>query len=156
MSWEAASIDKEMSHSYYKIWIHAVYSTKGREPFINPEIERIVYDQKREELVELDCPVRIINGMSDHVHLLFLQNPKLPITDIIKQVKGGTSHWINEQKLISEPFAWQTGYAAFSVSESQLETVYHYIRNQKEHHREKTFAQEHQELISLHGLTSKS
>src|SRR5579862_4983871 len=136
-----------MSHSYYKIWIHAVYGTKNRAELINREIERAVYDYLRTQLHEMDCPVRIINGMPEHVHLLFLQNPKLPITDIIKQVKGSSSFWINEQNLLNEKFGWQTGYAAFSVSESQLEKVYQYILNQKQHHRRKSFAQEYQEFV---------
>jgi len=106
----------------------------------------------REQLIETGCPVRIINGMPDHVHLLFLQNPKMAVTDITKQVKGNTSHWINEQNLISEKFAWQTGYAAYSVSESQLEKVFQYIKHQKEHHKTKTFTSEYDEFIALHGL----
>ena len=106
----------------------------------------------REQLIEIGCPVRIINGMPDHVHLLFLQNPKMAVADIVKQVKGNTSHWINEQDLIPERFAWQTGYAAYSVSESQLERVFQYINHQKEHHKRKTFAMEYDEFIALHRL----
>ena len=130
-----------MSHSYNKILIHAIYSTKDRFPLINPTVEKQIHEHMREQLIENRCPVRIINGMPDHVHLLFLQNPKMAITDIIKQVKGNTSHWINEQNLITDKFAWQTGYAAYSVSESQLERVFQYIKNQKEHHLKKTFTQ---------------
>jgi len=106
----------------------------------------------REQLIENGCPVRIINGMPDHIHLLFLQNPKIAIADTIKQVKGNTSHWINEKDLIQDKFAWQNGYAAYSVSESQLERVFRYIRNQKEHHQKKTFIQEYDEFIFAHGL----
>ena len=91
------------------------------------------------QLIELGCLVRIINGMQDHVHLLFLLNPQKALTDVLKQVKGNTSHWINEQDLIKEKFAWQNGYAAYSVSESQLGKVYNYILNQKQHHKMKTF-----------------
>ena len=141
-----------MSHSYNKIWIHAIYSTKNRFPLINLAVEKQIHEHMREQLIENGCPVRIINGMPDHVHLLFLQNPKMAITDIIKQVKGNTSHWINEQNLIQDKFAWQTGYAAYSVSESQLEKGFQYIKNQKEHHLKKTFTQEYDEFISAHGL----
>ena len=90
------------------------------------------------QYVESGCPVRIINGMPDHVHSLFLLNPQKAITDIFKQVKGSTSHWINEQNLIKEKFSWQTGYAAYSVSESVLEKVFQYIANQKQHHQKTT------------------
>lgn len=141
-----------MSHSYNKIWLHVVFATKERIPLITFAIETKIYDHMREQLIEIGCPVRIINGMPDHVHLLFLQNPKMAVADIVKQVKGNTSHWINEQDLIPERFAWQTGYAAYSVSESQLERVFQYINHQKEHHKRKTFAMEYDEFIALHRL----
>ncbi|MFI5195970.1 MAG: IS200/IS605 family transposase [Chitinophagales bacterium] len=141
-----------MPHSYNKIWIHAIYATKEREPLIRIEIEQIIYGHMKEQLVEISCPVRIINGMPEHVHLLFLLNPQKALTDILKQVKGNTSHWINEQGLIKEKFAWQGGYAAYSVSESQLEKVYNYILNQKQHHKKKTFTEEYEEFIRLHGF----
>jgi REP element-mobilizing transposase RayT len=120
-----------MPNSYNKIWIHAIWATKFRNELIDFSIEKQVYNYIREELIELGCPVRIINGMPDHVHALFLLNPQKAITDVIKQVKGSSSHSINGENLILEKFAWQTGFAAFSVSESQLETVYNYIKKPK-------------------------
>ena len=139
-----------MSHSFYKIWLHIVFSTKNREPLIPKEKEKIIYPFIAEQLRELDCPVRIINGMPDHIHLLFLQNPNKSIAEIIKQIKGSSSHWINQEGIIQHQFAWQTGYGVFSVSESQLEKVYNYIKNQKEHHQKKTFTEEYESFIRLH------
>ena len=141
-----------MPHSYNKIWIHAICATKERKPLIRVEKEQIIYNHIGEQLVETGCPVRIINGMPDHVHLLFLLNPQKALADILKQIKGNTSHWINEQDIIDEKFAWQGGYGAYSVSESQLEKVYNYIANQKQHHSIKTFAQEFEEFIRIHGF----
>ena len=89
-----------MPHSFNKIWIHAVWATKERTPLISYKIEKHVYDFMRKQFIESGCPVRIINGMPDHVHCLFLLNPQKAITEIIKQVKGSTSHFINEQDLI--------------------------------------------------------
>ncbi len=129
-----------------------VFATKERVPLINFSVEAKIYTHLREQLIEIGCPVRIVNGMPDHIHLLFLQNPKMAVADIVKQVKGNTSHWINEQDLIPEKFAWQTGYAAYSVSESQLEKVFQYINRQKEHHKTKLFAIEYDEFIALHRL----
>ncbi len=145
-----------MSHSYNKIWLHLIFSTKDWAPIINTNVESQVYNHIIEQLVEMSCPVRIINGMPNHVHLLFLQNPKIAVTDIIKQIKGNTAHWVNQQNLINEKFAWQVGYAAYSVSESQLNKVFLYIRNQKEHHKRKTFQQEYEEFIKAHGLIHTS
>ncbi|MBA3664055.1 MAG: IS200/IS605 family transposase [Bacteroidetes bacterium] len=141
-----------MSHSYNKIWLHVVFGTKYRNTLISPSVEKPIHEYMRKQLQDNGCPVRIINGMPDHVHLLFLQNHKMSVADIIKQVKGSSSHWVNQQDFLSEKFAWQTGYGAFSVSESQLEKVYQYISNQKAHHAKKTFTEEYEEFIAAHGL----
>lgn len=143
-----------MPHSFNKIWIHAIWATKYRNELIDFSIEKQVYEYIRQELIDLGCPVRIINGMPDHVHALFLLNPQKSIADVIKQIKGSSSHSINGENLILEKFAWQTGYAAFSVSESQLELVYNYIKNQKQHHLKKNFRDEYEEFIKIHGLNS--
>ncbi len=138
-----------MPHSFNKIWIHAIWATKERVPLITPEIEQQVYGFVRSQFIECGCPVRIINGMPDHVHCLFLLNPQKAITEVIKQVKGSTSHSINEKNITADKFAWQTGYASYSVSESVLEKVFVYIKNQKQHHAKKTFQQEYDEFIKL-------
>lgn len=141
-----------MPHSFNKLWIHAIWSTKDRLPFIEPSIEKRMHEFMNSQFTESGCPVRIINGMTDHVHSLFLLNPQKPITEIIKQVKGSSSHWINGEQLIRDKFAWQTGYAAYSVSESVLDKVYQYIVNQKQHHQKITFPKEYEEFIKVHGL----
>src|SRR6266487_4855438 len=144
-----------MPHSFNKIWIHAIWSTKERQPLISSTAENKIHNFLREELIEIGCPVRIINGMPGHVHSLFLLNPKKAVAEIIKYVKGVSSHSINDQNLISKKFSWQTDYAAYSVSESQLERVFQYIVNQKQHHKKKPFLQEYDELVALHGLVDK-
>ena len=144
-----------MSQSFTKLWIHAIWATKHRQELIDFSIEKRMYDFIWQELTELGCPVRIINGMPDHVHVLFLQNPQKTISDIVKQIKGSSSHFINREDLILEKFAWQTGYAAFSVSESQVDAVYYYIKNQKQHHLKKNGQDEFDDFVKLHGLENK-
>ncbi|MNK60745.1 Transposase IS200 like protein [compost metagenome] len=144
-----------MSQSFTKLWIHAIWATKNRQELIDFSIEKNLYDFIRQELIELGCPVRTINGMPDHVHVLFLQNPQKTITDIVKQIKGSSSHFINRGEFILEKFAWQTGFGAFSVSESQLNAVYNYIKNQKQHHLKKNGQDEFDEFVKLHGLGDK-
>lgn len=141
-----------MSHSYSKIWIHAIWSTKERIPLIHSEAESKIYQFISEQFRESGCPVRIINGMSDHVHCLFLLNPQKSIAEVIKQIKGSSSHFINQNNLISEKFSWQTGYASYSVSESVVEKVFSYIQNQKIHHQKKSFSQEYEEFLKLNNL----
>lgn len=141
-----------MSHSFGKIWIHSVWSTKERASLIEPSKEHVIYDMLKDEFQDQGCFVKIINGMPDHVHSLFLLNLKKSVSDIIKQVKGSSSHEINGQNIIRYKFSWQTGFAAYSVSESSLEKVFHYIKNQKQHHKKMTFEKEYENLIRLHGL----
>ncbi len=139
-----------MPHSYNKIWIHAIWSTKKRLPFITPDIEKPLFQFLANEFRESGCPVRIINGMPDHIHCLFLLNPKKSIAEIMKQIKGSSSHYINEQNLSPDKFAWQTGYAAYSVSESVLDKAFRYIKNQKQHHQHKAYQNEFEACIKLH------
>jgi len=141
-----------MPHSFNKIWIHAIWATKERVPLISTAIEKSVHKFISGQLREQGCPVRIINGMPDHVHCLFLLSPQKSITEVIKQIKGSSSHYINQNNLIAEKFAWQTGYAAYSVSESVVEKVFYYIKNQKEHHQKKSFQEEYDAFIKLYGL----
>ncbi|MCB8963567.1 MAG: IS200/IS605 family transposase [Bacteroidales bacterium] len=140
-----------MPHSYNRIWIHAIWSTKERLPLINSNVEKVLYPFIVEQFKELGCPVRIINGMFDHVHCLFLLNPMKTTAEIIKQIKGSSSHFINQQSNLIDKFAWQTGYAAFSVSESVVDRVYEYIANQKQHHQKRSVQAESDELINLHN-----
>lgn len=142
-----------MSHSINKLWVHAIWSTKNRKPLLNSNIERKLYDYIKSQLKESGCSVRIINGMPDHVHCLFLLNPQKSISEVMKQIKGSSSHYVNKNNLISEKFSWQTGYAAFSISESISDRVYYYIKNQKNHHQKKNFQDEYNEFMRLYGFS---
>ncbi len=144
-----------MPHSFNKIWIHAIWSTKDRHPFILSNVVHKIYHFISEQFREQGCPVNIINGMPDHVHCLFLLSPQKSIAEVIKQIKGSSSHYINQNNLIVDKFSWQTGYAAYSVSESVVDKVHNYIHNQKQHHAKKTFQQEYDEFIKLYGLDNE-
>ena len=144
-----------MSHSFNKIWIHAIWATKERFQLLHQNSEQKVHSFITEQLRELGCPARIINGMPDHIHCLFLLNPQKSVADVIKQIKGSSSHYINDHNIIPDKFSWQTGYAAYSVSESVVEKVFQYIKTQKEHHQKKTYQQEYEEFLKLYGLETK-
>ncbi len=144
-----------MPHSFNKIWIHTIGSTKNRIPLINSSVEKRIHHFISEQLREHGWPVRVINGMPEHIHCLFLLNPQKSIAEIIKQIKGSSSHFINQNNLIKEKFAWQTGYAAYSVSESVVDKVFEYIKSQKQHHRKKSTQQEYEEFLKLYGFESK-
>ena len=125
-----------MSHSPTKIWIHTVFGTKNDKPEIVPELEPTLHKHIKTQMEQdFDCRIRVINGTKDHLHILFLLNPNYSIADILKNIKGESSHWWNQNDFTEEKFAWQTGYGAFSVSESIVKNVELYIRNQKQHHK---------------------
>ena len=121
-------------------------------PLIHPEMEQQLFDFMKDELKKMGCMVSIINGMPDHVHCLFGINPQKSITDILKQIKGSSSHFINGNKLIQEKFIWQRGFGVFGVSHSAVDNVYIYIRNQKQHHQKRTFETEYLKFMGLHGF----
>lgn len=145
-----------MPNSYNRIWIHAVWSTKCRQSFIHPNVENEIYDFMQQQFQDLGCPVRIINGMPDHIHCLFLLNPQKTITDIMKQVKGSSSYFINKNQLIPERFSWQDGFGAFSVSESGKGRVFQYIKNQKQHHAKQSSMIEFEQFLKLHELVAEN
>ncbi|MBX7042348.1 MAG: IS200/IS605 family transposase [Ignavibacteria bacterium] len=129
-----------MSHSKGRIWIHAIWSTKNRIKLITPDIERLLYKLIREQFRKTKCNLRSIGGVEDHVHCLYLQNPCKSISDTIKQVKGATSKLVDDAGIIMDSFYWQTGYAAYSVSEFMVPRLIRYIMNQKEHHKTETLS----------------
>ncbi len=143
-----------MSHSFTRIWIHTIQATKNRRPTITPDFEAALHNHIKHHLEEdFDCPVRAINGTSDHVHVLLLLSPNYAVKDILQNMKGESSHWLNQQDSTGTKFAWQTGYSAFSVSESHVDEVAGYIDNQKRHHVNRTYTEECRELFRLHGLS---
>jgi len=142
-----------MPHSLTKIWIHLIFGTKERFPLINQTFEKQLYNRIRNLLEkDFDRNVDIINGTADHIHISFLQNQNYSLAEIVKNIKGNSSHWINQSKFLKAKFAWQTGYGAFSVSESMINEVRKYIANQKEHHKKMSFAQEYKRFAEKYGL----
>jgi putative transposase len=148
-----------MAESLTKIWIHAVFGTRNIEPLIVPQLKGKLYKHINEQFEkEYKIWVRMINGTSDHIHILFLLDPVYALTDIIKNIKRESAQWVNQKEILDKKFAWQAGFGAFSVSESTVELVERYIENQNEHHREMSFLDEYEEFMDIHGVnyTSRS
>ena len=141
-----------MSHSLTRIWIHAVWGTKERCPFMNDEKLSKIINHLKDIFDEQNCGIRIINGTEDHIHSFFLLDNNKSIKEIMMNVKGETSHWINKEGFYKAKFGWQVGYGAFSVSESLVRKVENYIKNQKEHHRKMTFKEEWDMLMKKHNV----
>jgi putative transposase len=132
-----------MSKAYTQLHIHAVFAVKYRQALlaraIRPRLHLYMYGILKEEG---QTPI-IINGVSDHVHLLFRMKPSKNVSDLMRVVKCNTSRWINQQKLLDQTFAWQRGYGAFAVEVSRLKQLTQYIANQEAHHGEVSFKEEY-------------
>ena len=100
--------------------------------------------------------VSAINGIADHIHCLILFSPQKSISDLIKQVKGSSSHFVNQSDLIYEKFSWQTGFTVFSVSESIVPKVRAYIQNQKVHHSKQTAEDELLAFLKMHEIEGEN
>lgn len=131
-----------MGQSLSKIYIHLVFGTKNRERLINEEIAPHLHAYMASILIKSDCTALIINSVPDHVHILFRMSKKYALTTVVEQVKKSSSKWMKTQPPVSSQFYWQTGYGAFSVSGSKVDTVSKYIANQKEHHKKLSYKKE--------------
>jgi putative transposase len=117
--------------SLCKIYIHAAFSTKNRLPLIQPNIREKLYSCLYREFSNQNCQLFLVNGLPDHVHCLFSLNPQKSVSEIIKHVKGLSSHHINSLQISPEPFAWQKGYNATSISEASLPRITRFIHQQE-------------------------
>lgn len=136
-----------------KVYIHFVWSTKNRHPFLSSnEIRLKVWNHIGENAKEKGIFIDFINGYSDHCHCLVSLGIDQTIQKVMQLIKGESSFWINKNRLTNEKFEWQDEYFAVSVSESMLNKVREYIKNQEEHHSKKTFQQEYDEFISKYGF----
>ncbi len=137
--------------SFVKIWVHIVFSTKNREPLLKKEFRNDIYQHIKQNCKEKDIFLKEINGDVDHLHCLISLGKDQTIAKITQLIKGESSFWINKNGFTNKKFEWQDDYFAVSVSESQLEAVCNYIRNQETHHAKKTFGEEVDEFMVRYG-----
>ncbi|MCK5370673.1 MAG: IS200/IS605 family transposase [Cyclobacteriaceae bacterium] len=137
---------------FVKIWIHAVWATKNRETLLEKSIRQNVFEHIHQNALKKDILMDIVNGYSQHVHCLFRLKNDQTVSNVMQLIKGESSFWINQQKLMKTKFQWQEEYFAVSVSESLVNAVRKYIRTQEEHHKKKTYMQEYEEFIQKYGF----
>lgn len=138
--------------AFVKIWIHAVWGTKNRENILEKGKREKLFAHIRENARKKGIYVDFINGVEDHIHCLLTLNADETMAKTMQLIKGEAGYWANQQELFQQKLYWADEYYAVSVSESQVEKVRAYIRNQEEHHRKKTFAEECQEFITKYGF----
>ncbi len=142
-----------MLHSFSNLLIHIVYSSKHRRPLIDATLEERLFPYFGGIVRQLGGRLYIVNGVEDHVHLLTELPASIAVADAIGKIKGSSTHWIHETFYDRSEFAWQRGYAAFSVSKSKLSTVARYIERQKTHHKKWSFEEEFAQLLRRHGIS---
>jgi putative transposase len=142
--------------SFVKIWVHLVFSTKNREPWLSPDLLRALCMHIKGNCKEKDIFLQAINGHFEHLHLLLSLGKDQSIAKVAQLIKGEAAHWLNQENVIPEKFSWQDDYFAVSVSESQVHQVETYINNQSAHHASKSFQQETEEFMLRYGWSMNS
>ena len=141
-----------MPQSLANLYVHLIFSTKERFPFLTKEVRPDLHAYMATVLANLNSPAVLINSVEDHVHVLFNMGRTVTLAQVVEDVKKSSSKWIKTQEPKFGQFAWQAGYGGFSVSESNVPMVAHNIRGQEEHHRVKTFQEEYREFLTKHNI----
>lgn len=142
-----------MPQSLSFVYLHVVFSTKERRPFLRDAgLRGEVHSYLGGISKQLDCAPIIVGGVEDHVHLLARQARKITQADWVKELKRVSSIWIKQRDPSLREFAWQSGYGIFSVSSSNLDAVTRYIADQEKHHRKTTFQEEYRAFLKRHGV----
>jgi len=138
--------------SHVRIWIHCVWATKNRHPFLTKESKPDIIEHIKQNARLKSIYIDAINGHTEHLHCIISLGSEQCISKVVQLIKGESSFWINKNKIVTNKFEWADEYFAVSVSESQLQNVRDYITNQEEHHRKKSWEDEYNDFISIYGF----
>lgn len=141
-----------MANTYHQIYIQIVFAVQYRNALIEETWRSDLFAVIGNLINETGCKTIIINGVEDHVHCLLALKPTVMISDLTKTIKAKSSKYINDNRLTKIKFSWQNGYGAFSYSQSQLDNVYKYIENQKEHHKKQNFNDEYLNFLNKFNI----
>lgn len=140
-----------MPHTYSRVLLHVIFSTRNREPMITSDIRNRLHAYMAGIIRRVDGEALAINGTANHVHLLWLHPTARSVSEMMRLIKSNSSKWLREEHRKTK-FAWQRGYAVFSVSESLAERVRAYVGSQLEHHRKVGFQEEYIRFLQKHGI----
>ena len=141
-----------MPQSLARVLVHLIFSTKSREPFLSDDIRRELHPYMATILKGMDSSAILINSVTDHAHVLFHLSKNHALCDVIETLKKDSSKWIKTKGRAYRNFHWQSGYEAFSVSQSNVVKVVEYIENQREHHRRRTFQEEFRAFLKRYQV----
>jgi len=142
-----------MPQSLARLHVHLIFSTKNRGPILHDKVSKSLHAYMATVLQKLECPPTLINSVEDHVHIFCELARTVCVSQVAEDVKKSSSKWIKTQGAEFAGFAWQAGYAAFAVSESNAQAVCNYIASQQEHHRQKSFQEEYRAFLERHRVT---
>jgi putative transposase len=145
-----------MPHTFYQIWIHLVWATKNRAPILIEGKRKLIFEHMRQSALAKGYYLDMINGVEDHVHCLVSLQPTCALSKMVNDLKGESSRWMNEEEILDEPFGWQNGYGAFSVSNQNVPAVREYIKKQVEHHRKVSYQDEINQMKLLAQIPPSS
>jgi putative transposase len=141
-----------MANTYTQIYIHVVFAVEARQNLIRPERKEELHGYITGIITRQKQKLIAINSMPDHVHVLIGQKPDIALSDLVGDIKTGSTNHINREHWVLGRFSWQEGFGAFSYSHSQLNTVIRYIQNQEKHHAKRTFREEYLTLLKKFNL----
>ena len=136
-----------MPNTYTQIHIQVVFAVQNRVSIIRKSWKDELYKYITGIIQNYGHKVLAINGMPDHLHILIGMRPTQSLSDLMQDIKGDSSKWINQKSFVNGKFSWQEGYGAFSYSKSHVDAVIKYIKNQEQHHKKKTFIEEYHEFL---------
>jgi putative transposase len=141
-----------MANTFTQIYIHFVFAVQNRASLIQPEWKDELYKYITGIVQRNGHKLIVINGTSNHAHIFTGYKPHQLVPELMQDVKGSSSKWINEKKFVKGKFSWQEGYGAFSYSHSQIDQVVRYINNQEKHHKKLTFKEEYILLLKKFNI----
>ena len=141
-----------MAGTFSQIYIQYVFAVKGRENMLLPAFQDEIYKYIAGIVYGKEQKSLAVNGMADHIHVLVGLKPAMRIADLVRDIKNNSSNFINEKGFLKQKFNWQDGYGAFSYSQSNFGIVVDYIKNQKEHHKKKTFQEEYRGFLKKFNI----
>jgi putative transposase len=138
-----------MANTYTQIHIQFVFAVKYRNGLIHASFKEELYQYISGIIKANNHKLLSINGMPYHLHIFIGMRPTQSISDLLQDIKGSSSKWINEKKFLKVKFEWQEGYGAFSYSKSHVENVIEYIQNQENHHKKESFRDEYLKFLKV-------
>ena len=141
-----------MPQSLSQVIIHIVFSTKDRQPWLDPVIRPRMHAYLATVCRDCKCEAYRVGGVADHVHIATKLGRTISQADLLEKIKKTSSAWIKTQGKQFQSFFWQSGYGSFSIGQSQLDDLIRYVNNQETHHRTKTFQEEYRELLLKYNV----